>query len=63
MGPGQTMVLSKNGGVAGFSSWMGFTRWQGTGAPSLRGVFVLNNAHDATKLGRNIMKQLLGDEG
>ena len=63
MGPEQTMVLSKNGGVAGFSSWMGFTRWQGTGASSLRGVFVLNNAHDATKLGRNIMKQLLGDEG
>lgn len=60
MGPGHTTVLSKNGGVAGFSSWMGFTRWQGTGAPSRYGVFVLSNGHDSTKLGRNIMKQLLG---
>ena len=32
-------MLNKNGGVAGFTSWMGFTSWQGTGAPSSRGVF------------------------
>lgn len=63
MGPGPTMILSKNGGVAGFSSWMGFARWQGTGAPSPYGVFVLSNGHDSTKLGRNVMKQLLNGVG
>jgi CubicO group peptidase (beta-lactamase class C family) len=59
MGPSQTMVLSKNGGVAGYSSWMGFARWQGTGAPSPYGVFVLSNGHDSTRLGRAVMNQLL----
>jgi CubicO group peptidase (beta-lactamase class C family) len=63
MGPGQSTVLSKNGGVAGYSSWMGFARWQGTGAPSPYGVFVLSNGHDSTKLGRAIMRQILGGEG
>ena len=51
--------LNKNGGVAGYTSWMGFTQWQGTGAPSSRGLFVLSNGPDSTKLGKNMMKLLL----
>jgi beta-lactamase class C len=52
-------VLNKNGGVAGFTSWMGFTSWQGTGAPSSHGVFVLSNGPGSTRLGNNAMKLLL----
>lgn len=58
-GQGQATVLNKNGGVAGFTSWMGFTKWQGTGAPSSHGVFVLHNGPRATGIGRNMMKLLL----
>jgi beta-lactamase class C len=56
---GETVVLNKNGGVAGYTSWMGFTQWQGTGAPSPRGLFVLSNGPDSTKHGKNMMKLLL----
>jgi CubicO group peptidase (beta-lactamase class C family) len=56
---GRTMVLSKNGGVAGYSSWMGFKQWQGTGLPSSHGLFVLSNGHDSTKLGKELMRKLL----
>lgn len=56
---GQTTVLNKNGGVAGFTSWMGFTQWQGTGAPSSHGLFVLHNGPRATAIGINAMKLLL----
>jgi CubicO group peptidase (beta-lactamase class C family) len=54
------IVLNKNGGVAGFTSWMGFTRWQGTGKPSTHGVFVLSNGPRSTAIGTNTMKLLLG---
>jgi beta-lactamase class C len=57
---GETTVVSKNGGVAGFSSWMGFTAWQGTGTPSTHGVLVLSNSHVSTRMGHTIMKLLLG---
>ena len=57
-GPG--VVLNKNGGVAGFTSWMGFTQWQGIGKPSTHGVFVLSNGPRSTAIGTNAMKLLLG---
>ena len=56
---GEVVVLNKNGGVAGFTSWMGFTSWQGTGAPSSHGVFVLTNSHAGTRMGIDAMKLLL----
>jgi beta-lactamase class C len=56
---GKVVVLNKNGGVAGFTSWMGFTSWQGTGAPSSHGVFVLSNGPNTTRIGNNAMKLLL----
>jgi CubicO group peptidase (beta-lactamase class C family) len=58
--PGEkVVVLNKNGGVAGFTSWMGFTSWQGTGAPSSYGVFVLSNGPGSTRIGNNAMRLLL----
>jgi len=56
---GKVVVLNKNGGVAGFTSWMGFTNWQGTGAPSSHGVFVLCNGPFSTRIGNNAMNLLL----
>jgi beta-lactamase class C len=56
----RTTVVSKNGGVPGFTSWMGFTPWQGTGAPSTHGAFVLHNGPRSTGIGVNAMKLLLG---
>ena len=56
---GKVVVLNKNGGVAGFTSWMGFTSWQRTGAPSSHGVFVLSNGPNTTRIGNNAMKLLL----
>ena len=56
---GKAVVLNKNGGVAGFTSWMGFTSWQGTGAPSSHGVFVLSNSPGSTAIGNTAMKFLL----
>ena len=37
-------ILVKNGGVAGFGSWMGFKPWVETDAPSEVGAFVLTNS-------------------
>ena len=56
---GPAIVLNKNGGVAGFTSWMGFTQWQGTGKPSSHGAFVLSNGPRSTAIGMNTMKLLL----
>jgi beta-lactamase class C len=56
---GEAVVVNKNGGVAGFTSWMGFSSWQGTGAPSSHGVFVLSNSPGSTRLGNAAMKLLL----
>ena len=52
-------VLHKNGGVAGFTSWMGFSAWQGTGRPARAGVFILANGPVATALGNRALKILL----
>ena len=57
---GQRMVLSKDGAVRGFTSWMGYTGWQGTGAPATHGVFVLSNALESARIGRRAMRTLLG---
>jgi beta-lactamase class C len=56
---GAGTMLSKNGGVPGFTSWIGFAKWQGTGAPASHGVFVLRNGPRSTGIGMNAMKQLL----
>lgn len=56
---GSATVLNKNGGVPGFTSWMGFTRWQGTGGPSTHGLFVLSNGHHSTPIGTRMMRVLL----
>lgn len=57
---GPVTVLNKNGGVAGFTSWMGFSAWQGTGKPSPYGIFALANGPVATPVGLRAMKALLG---
>jgi beta-lactamase class C len=57
---GPAVVLNKNGGVHGFTSWMGFMGWQGTGTASTHGAFVLSNGLPSTRIGMNAMKTLLG---
>ena len=57
---GALSVLSKNGGVGGFTSWMGFQNWIGTNQPSPTGVFVLTNSPGATYLGVAAMQFVLG---
>src|SRR6201988_1687415 len=56
---GEAVVINKNGGVAVFTSWMGFSSWQGTGAPSSHGLFVLSNSPARPRLGNAAMKLLL----
>jgi CubicO group peptidase (beta-lactamase class C family) len=58
---GSVRGLAKNGGVEGFTSWMGFVEWMGTGKPSRNGAFVLTNyGGAATALGQSIIKILVG---
>ncbi|WP_029003621.1 serine hydrolase domain-containing protein [Azorhizobium doebereinerae] len=57
---GPVRALNKNGAVAGFTSWMGFTDWQGTGAPATHGVVILANGPVATRLGNEALRILLG---
>lgn len=57
---GPATILNKNGGVAGFTSWMGFSAWQGTGKPSQSGMFILANGPVATPLGMQAMRMMLG---
>jgi CubicO group peptidase (beta-lactamase class C family) len=59
---GEVIVLNKDGGVPGFTSWMGFTRWQGSGAPASHGLFVLSNSHGADALGIDAMRMLLNEQ-
>jgi beta-lactamase class C len=59
---GEAIVLNKNGGVAGFTSWMGFTRWQGNDAPASHGLFVLSNSHGSTPIGLDAMRMLLNEQ-
>jgi hypothetical protein len=52
--------LTKNGGVKGFSSWMGFGRWAGSGSPAKTGLFVLANApRTADVIGARALRALL----
>jgi beta-lactamase class C len=53
--------LAKDGGVGGFTSWLGFQAWAGSGVASSTGAFVLTNSHGALNLGTQIIKILLGD--
>jgi CubicO group peptidase (beta-lactamase class C family) len=53
-------LLWKNGGVQGFTSWMGFRAWAGGASPSRTGVFVLANDKSADALGMRIARDLLG---
>jgi CubicO group peptidase (beta-lactamase class C family) len=56
--------LWKDGGVAGFTSWMGFKQWIDSGQPSDVGMFVLTNqAGAADILGPQILEILLHAEG
>lgn len=56
---GMREALNKNGGVPGFTSWMGFTAWQGTGAPATHGLALMANGPVATPLGTRALKLLL----
>jgi CubicO group peptidase (beta-lactamase class C family) len=64
--PGNAL-LSKDGGLHGYTSWMGFVPWTGTGMPSEIGCFVLtnntmhsaNHPSPATQLGLLVMETLL----
>jgi hypothetical protein len=57
-------VLSKDGGVPGFTSWMGFEGWvqNGANAPSGNGVVVLSAGRLASPVGQKIMGILLNTE-
>jgi beta-lactamase class C len=57
-------VLSKDGGVPGFTSWMGFESWveNGANAPSGNGVMVLSAGSNASPVGQKIMATLLNAE-
>lgn len=57
-------VLAKDGGVPGFTSWMGFESWvqNGANAPSGNGVVVLSAGRLASPVGRKIMSTLLNAE-
>ncbi|RXH30901.1 hypothetical protein [Bradyrhizobium zhanjiangense] len=57
-------VVSKDGSVPGFSSWMGFESWvqNGANAPSGNGVVVLSAGSLASSVGQKIMSTLLSAE-
>ena len=60
---GQSVTwLAKDGGVGGFTSWMGFEAWVDASnpSPSPIGAFVLTNSHGALSLGQRIIQILLG---
>jgi CubicO group peptidase (beta-lactamase class C family) len=56
-------ILSKNGGVNGFSSWMGFVQWAESGTPSPLGAFVLTNnrVHVADAVGELVTRTLVAN--
>jgi beta-lactamase class C len=56
-------VVAKDGGVPGFTSWMGFESWvQNENIPSGNGVVVLSAGSNAGLVGRKIMSVLLSAE-
>lgn len=59
---GNREILTKNGGVTGFSSWMAFEAWAGTGRPARLGVVVLANGPKAADVvGRRVLRMLMGE--
>ncbi len=57
---GQTMrMVSKDGGVPGFSSWIGLEQRPSPDAASPRGLFVLTNGPQATQLGAHAFECLV----
>lgn len=56
---GPLALVTKDGAVAGFTAWMGFLAWQGTGAPSPYGMFALVNGPGAAGLGLRAMRRIL----
>ena len=56
----QVTFLAKDGGLAGFSSWMGFQAWVEAGVASKVGAFVLTNTNRGQPLGMEIIQILLG---
>ena len=54
-------VVSKDGGVPGFTSWMGFESWVAGGAnsPSGNGVVVVSAGQNASTVGPKIMAAIL----
>ncbi|MEP9356048.1 serine hydrolase domain-containing protein [Xanthobacter sp. KR7-65] len=56
---GPLALVTKDGAVAGFTAWMGFPAWQGTGAPAPAGVFALCNGPGAAGVGLKAMRRIL----
>lgn len=52
-------IVSKDGGVAGFTAWIALEQKSSSTAASTRGVFVLTNGPDAVKLGHQAMSRIL----
>lgn len=52
-------VVSKDGAVAGFTSWIALEQRPGPGTASPRGLFILTNGPDATTLGAQAFARLV----
>jgi beta-lactamase class C len=52
-------IVSKDGGVAGFTSWIAFEQRPSLGTASPRGLFILTNGPDATTLGARALAKLV----
>jgi beta-lactamase class C len=52
-------IVSKDGGVGGFTAWIALEQKASLTAASPRGVFVLTNGPDAVKLGREALARIL----
>jgi beta-lactamase class C len=55
----QISIVSKDGGVAGFTSWIALEQRSAPGKASPRGLFILTNGPDATTLGRRAFGYLI----
>ena len=55
----QIRIVSKDGGVAGFTSWIALEQRPAPGTASPRGLFILTNGPDATTLGKQAFGYLI----
>ena len=55
----QIRIVSKDGGVAGFTSWIALEQRPAPGTASPRGLFILTNGPDATTLGKRAFGYLI----